>query len=124
MWISHEQQIPQSLSDNLSLKVESPSLLCQEAKHLGLRHQDRHSSSTQSWSKSHPEGTVVGATNSQDQCISSESGIDSSLISLRLCLDLMLGEGKENENGKVRGSWIVYPFYVCFLSLTKSGIQT
>ncbi|PSS15485.1 Nuclear transcription factor Y subunit A-3 like [Actinidia chinensis var. chinensis] len=78
MWISHEQQIPQSLSDNLSLEVESPSLLCQEAKHLGLRHQDCHSSSTQSRSQSHPEGTIVGVTNSQDQCISSESGGDGS----------------------------------------------
>ncbi|GFY98492.1 nuclear factor Y, subunit A6 [Actinidia rufa] len=105
MWISHEQQIPQSLSDNLSLEVESPSLLCQEAKHLGLRHQDRHSSSTQSRSQSHPEGTIVGVTNSQDQCISSESGIDSSLISLRLCVDPILGgdgsHGKHVE-GKMK----------------------
>ena len=78
---SHKQQIPQSLSDNLNLKVESLSLLCQEAKHLGLQHQDQHSSSTQSSSQPHPEVTVVGATNSQDQCISSESGIDANLIS-------------------------------------------
>ncbi|PSS02007.1 Nuclear transcription factor Y subunit A-3 like [Actinidia chinensis var. chinensis] len=77
-WNSHKQQIPQSLSDNLSLKVESPSLLCQEAKHLGLQHQDHDSSSTQSSSQPHPEVTVVGATNSQDQCISSESGGDGS----------------------------------------------
>ncbi|KAF5935261.1 hypothetical protein HYC85_026390 [Camellia sinensis] len=45
----------------------------EEAKHLGIQEQDRDSSSTRSTGPSHHEVTAMGGTNSQDQCISSES---------------------------------------------------
>ncbi|THG12474.1 nuclear transcription factor Y subunit A-3-like [Camellia sinensis] len=74
-WNSHEdkQKFSLSLSKNLSLKVESLPHICQEAKHLGIQEQDRDSSSTRSTGPSHHEVTAMGGTNSQDQCISSES---------------------------------------------------
>ncbi|KAF2304069.1 hypothetical protein GH714_026841 [Hevea brasiliensis] len=63
----------QSLSKNIGLKVESPSQLYHKAKHFGLQLLDQESSSTQSIGQSHNEVGTVGETNSQDQCISSES---------------------------------------------------
>ncbi|KAF2304077.1 hypothetical protein GH714_026896 [Hevea brasiliensis] len=75
-WHSNEQQISQSLSKNIGLKVESPSQLYHKAKHFGLQLLDQESSSTQSIGQSHNEVGTVGETNSQDQCISSESGQD------------------------------------------------
>ncbi|XP_034700168.1 nuclear transcription factor Y subunit A-4-like isoform X3 [Vitis riparia] len=72
-WNSNEQQLPESFSKNLSLKVESPPQLYQNMKQLGLQLQDQDSSSSQSTGQSHQEVSAIGRTNSQDQCISSES---------------------------------------------------
>ncbi|KAA8534797.1 hypothetical protein F0562_029761 [Nyssa sinensis] len=57
------------------LRSVGPKIL-KETKDLGLQLQDRESSSTQSTStsQSHHEVTAMGGTNSQDHCISSESG--------------------------------------------------
>lgn len=76
-WNSPEQQFPMSLSKNLSLKVGStPELRQEPKKHLGVQAQEQDSSSTQLTGQSHQEVTAVGGTDSQDQCISSDSGID------------------------------------------------
>lgn len=74
-WNSNEQHIPQSVSNSLSLKMESPPQLNHGAEQLGLQVQDQDSSSTQSGGQSYHEVTAIGGTNSQDQCISSDSGI-------------------------------------------------
>lgn len=73
-WNPNEQQIPRSLSNNLSFKMESQAQPCHDAKHLGLQVRDQDSSSSQSTGQSHDEGAGMGGTNSQDRCISSESG--------------------------------------------------
>lgn len=75
-WNSNEQQVPEPLSKNISLKVESPPQLFHDAKYLGLQLPDQESSSAQSIGQSHNQVGAVGGTNSQDQCISSESGHD------------------------------------------------
>lgn len=72
-WTSNEQQ--QSLSKNISFKVESPTQLYHKANHLGLQLLDQESSSIRSIGQSHNEVGTGGEANSQDQCISSESGI-------------------------------------------------
>ncbi|GMP62729.1 hypothetical protein CsSME_00024718 [Camellia sinensis var. sinensis] len=77
-WNSQEQQFPQSISKHLSLKLESPPQLCEEARHLRLQRHDQDSSSTQSTVQSHHEVTAMGGTNAQDQSISSESVPDES----------------------------------------------
>ncbi|XVF88854.1 hypothetical protein PTKIN_Ptkin19aG0084200 [Pterospermum kingtungense] len=71
---SNEQQIAQSLPHNISLKVEIPSQLHHNAKHLDLQLPGQESVSTQAIDQSHHEMDVIGLTNSQ--CISSESGQD------------------------------------------------
>lgn len=76
-WNSHEQLLPQSLSKHFSLRVESPSQLCHQTKHLGLQRKDQDSSSTQSSGQSHHEVWNLAGTNSQDQCISSEPAQES-----------------------------------------------
>lgn len=81
-WDSNEQQIPQALFKNIGFKVESPPQLFHEAKHLVLQLLDQESSSTRSIGQSHNEVSAVGGTNSQDQCISSESGITFGCINL------------------------------------------
>ncbi|KAG8636088.1 hypothetical protein MANES_16G097900v8 [Manihot esculenta] len=73
-WTSNEQQ--QSLSKNISFKVESPTQLYHKANHLGLQLLDQESSSIRSIGQSHNEVGTGGEANSQDQCISSESGQD------------------------------------------------
>ncbi|XP_057969751.1 nuclear transcription factor Y subunit A-3-like isoform X2 [Malania oleifera] len=78
-WSSNGQKIQQSLSKNLSLHVESPLQLCQNTKHFGFQLYEQDSSSSQSTGKSHHElGAMGGGSNSQDQCVSSESGQDES----------------------------------------------
>ncbi|KAM7513020.1 hypothetical protein LguiB_011895 [Lonicera macranthoides] len=78
-WNSPEQQFPMSLSKNLSLKVGStPELRQEPKKHLGVQAQEQDSSSTQLTGQSHQEVTAVGGTDSQDQCISSDSVQDKS----------------------------------------------
>ncbi|EOY30322.1 PREDICTED: nuclear transcription factor Y subunit A-3 [Theobroma cacao] len=75
-WNSNEQQIAQTLPQNITLKVETPSQLYHNAKHLGLQLPDQESSSAQAIGQSHHEVGVIGVTNSQ--CNSSESGQDES----------------------------------------------
>ncbi|KAF8036549.1 hypothetical protein BT93_C2313 [Corymbia citriodora subsp. variegata] len=77
-WNPNEQQLPPSLPKNSGLKVESPPMLHNQAKHLGLQIQEQESSSTQSAGNSCHEVSIVGGANSQDQSISSESGQDES----------------------------------------------
>ncbi|XP_022751744.1 nuclear transcription factor Y subunit A-8-like [Durio zibethinus] len=75
-WNSNEQQnIAQSLPQNISLKVESPSQLYHNAKHLYLQLPVQGSASAQAiFGQSHHEVRVIGVTNSH--CNSSESGQD------------------------------------------------
>ena len=75
-WNSNEQQIAQSLPQNISLKVETPSQLYHNAKHLDHQLRDQESTSAKAIGQSHHEVGVIGVTNSQ--CYSSESGIDAS----------------------------------------------
>ncbi|XWS72230.1 hypothetical protein CRYUN_Cryun02cG0022100 [Craigia yunnanensis] len=71
-WNSNEQQIARSLPQNISLKVETPSQLYHNAKHLDFQLLDRESTSAQAIGQSHHEVGVIGVTSSQ--CYSSESG--------------------------------------------------
>lgn len=89
-WNSYEQQLPESFSKNLSLKVESPPQLYQNMKQLGLQLQDQDSSSSQSTGQSHQEVSAIGRTNSQDQCISSESGTYIFSLHIYICCFLSL----------------------------------
>ena len=73
-WNSNEQQFSPSLSKNISFKVDSSPQTYHEAKQLGLNLPDQESSSTLSIGQSHNEMSAMGGTNSQGQCISSESG--------------------------------------------------
>ncbi|XP_022754817.1 nuclear transcription factor Y subunit A-3-like [Durio zibethinus] len=75
-WNLNEQQIAQSLPQNISLKVETPSQLYHNAKHLDLQLPDQELTSAQAIGQSHREMGVIGVTNSQ--CYSSESGQDES----------------------------------------------
>ncbi|KAK6944769.1 Nuclear transcription factor Y subunit A [Dillenia turbinata] len=72
-WIPSQQQSPQLLSKNLTLKVESLPQNCHNARHVDLQLRDQDSSSTQSTGQSNNEVTVVGGINPQEQSISSES---------------------------------------------------
>ncbi|GAB4838007.1 hypothetical protein Ancab_027534 [Ancistrocladus abbreviatus] len=72
-WNPNEQKISESLSRSLSLKVESPSQLSHKSRFLGFKLQEQDSSSSQS-TQSNRDLATSGGTNSQDQCISSESG--------------------------------------------------
>lgn len=73
-WNFQEHQFPQPLSKSLSLKVGSSPQSCQEGKHAGHQPQGQDSSSTQSTDQHHQEVAAVGGNNSQDQCISSDTG--------------------------------------------------
>ncbi|KAL3532668.1 hypothetical protein ACH5RR_006189 [Cinchona calisaya] len=72
-WNFHEQQLSQTLSKNLSLRVKSPSQCCEEVKCLGLQLEDQSSPSTQSSTQSQLEVTAMEKATSQDHCISSDS---------------------------------------------------
>ncbi|CAK7352512.1 unnamed protein product [Dovyalis caffra] len=72
-WNSNEQQFSPSVSKSISFKVDPPSQPYHEAKQLGLHLPDQESSSTLSIGQSRNEMSAVGGTNSQDQCISTES---------------------------------------------------
>ncbi|XP_030952981.1 nuclear transcription factor Y subunit A-3-like isoform X1 [Quercus lobata] len=69
-------KIPSSSSKTASLKMDSPQQQIHEAKHLGLQLPDQESSTIQFTGQSHHEVGAVGGTNSQGQCISSESDQD------------------------------------------------
>nr|POF11035.1 nuclear transcription factor y subunit a-3 [Quercus suber] len=69
-------KIPSSSSKTASLKMDSPPQQIHEAKHLGLQLPDQESSTIQFTGQSHHEVGAVGGTNSQGQCISSESDQD------------------------------------------------
>ncbi|XP_022729790.1 nuclear transcription factor Y subunit A-3-like [Durio zibethinus] len=71
-WHSNEQQIAQSLPQNISLKVETPSQLYHNAKLLP----NQELISAQAIGQSHHEVGAIGVTNSQSS--SSESGRDES----------------------------------------------
>ncbi|XVE70674.1 hypothetical protein DITRI_Ditri10aG0089400 [Diplodiscus trichospermus] len=75
-WNSNEQQIAESLPQNISLKVETPSQLYHNAKHLDLQLPDQETASAQAISQSHHELGVIGAASSR--CYSSKSGQDES----------------------------------------------
>ncbi|KAL9362383.1 hypothetical protein Peur_045168 [Populus x canadensis] len=72
-WNSNEQQFSTSLSKNINFKVDPSPQPYHEAKQLGLNLPDQESSSTLSIGQSHNEMSAMGGTNSQGQCISSES---------------------------------------------------
>lgn len=73
-WNLQEQQLSQASSKNLSLRVETPSLCFEEAKHRGQQlEEDQSSPSTESTSQSQRGVTTMGKSISQDQCVSSES---------------------------------------------------
>ncbi|XWS70064.1 hypothetical protein CRYUN_Cryun03dG0017000 [Craigia yunnanensis] len=59
-WNSNEQQIAQSLPQNISLKVETPSQLYHNAKHLDLQLPDQESTSAQAIGQSHHGVGVIG----------------------------------------------------------------
>jgi nuclear transcription factor Y alpha len=64
-----------ALSKNTSLKVGSPPQFYHDIKHLGIQLPDEELSTIQLTGPSHHKLGAMGGTNSQDQCISSESGI-------------------------------------------------
>ncbi|XP_057536499.1 nuclear transcription factor Y subunit A-7-like [Amaranthus tricolor] len=72
-WSSNDQPISDSFSKSLTLKVNSPPQLHLHARSLGFHLQDQDSSSSQSTQSNHDVPANAG-TNSQDQCMSSESG--------------------------------------------------
>ncbi|CAI9100672.1 OLC1v1037820C1 [Oldenlandia corymbosa var. corymbosa] len=72
-WNPHGQQLSEALPKNSSLRGGSPSQCGQEAKRLDFILEDQSSPSTQSSSQSQRGVTAFGRTNSQDQCVSSES---------------------------------------------------
>lgn len=72
-WNPNDQPISESFSKSLSLKVDSPPQLHLNARSLGFHFKDTDSPSSQSTQSNH-EMTANAGTNSQDQCISSESG--------------------------------------------------
>ncbi|XP_021750058.1 nuclear transcription factor Y subunit A-7-like isoform X1 [Chenopodium quinoa] len=72
-WNSDDQRMSESLSKGLSLKMDSPPQLHLNARSLGFHLQDQDSPSSQSTRSNHDMTTNAG-TNSQDQCMSSESG--------------------------------------------------
>ncbi|KAK9705518.1 hypothetical protein RND81_07G063300 [Saponaria officinalis] len=77
-WNSNEQQMSESLSKNLSLKMDSPPNLGLNAMPLSFQLHEQDSSSSQSTQSNHDlTATAAAATarvDSQDQCMSSESG--------------------------------------------------
>ncbi|XP_062149524.1 LOW QUALITY PROTEIN: nuclear transcription factor Y subunit A-3-like [Alnus glutinosa] len=75
-WNSDEQKTRSSLSKNTSLKVGSPPQFYHDIKHLGIQLPDEELSTIQLTGPSHHKLGAMGGTNSQDQCISSESDQD------------------------------------------------
>lgn len=73
--IQMNSKTPSSLSKNASLKVGSPLIFYCDTKHLGLQLSDEELSTIQLTGQSHLKVGAMEGTNSQDQCISSESGI-------------------------------------------------
>ncbi|KAL9242150.1 hypothetical protein vseg_016178 [Gypsophila vaccaria] len=73
---SNDQHISESLSKSLSLKMDSPpGLGLSAAVPLGFGSRDQDSSSSQSTQSNHDfTATGTAGVNSQDQCMSSESG--------------------------------------------------
>ncbi|XP_021867019.1 nuclear transcription factor Y subunit A-7-like [Spinacia oleracea] len=72
-WNSNNQHISESVSKGLSLKVDSPPQLHLNGMSLGFHLHDDDSPSSQSTQSNH-DLTANAGTNSQDQCMSSESG--------------------------------------------------
>ncbi|XP_074269360.1 nuclear transcription factor Y subunit A-7-like [Silene latifolia] len=72
-WTSNDQNMSESLSKGLSLKVDSPPQLHLNAMPLGFQLHGQDSSSSQS-TQSNPDLTAAAGTHSQDLCLSSESG--------------------------------------------------
>jgi nuclear transcription factor Y alpha len=75
-WNSAEQQqLPMSLSKNLSLKIGSRNEFGQNSEHFGYKSQsqDQDSSSTELTGQSQQELSAAGGSDSPDQCISSDS---------------------------------------------------
>lgn len=71
---------PSSLSKNASLKVGSPLIFYCDTKHLGLQLSDEELSTIQLTGQSHLKVGAMEGTNSQDQCISSESEQDEGCV--------------------------------------------
>ncbi|KAF5458783.1 hypothetical protein F2P56_022789 [Juglans regia] len=79
-WNSDVHRIPPALSVNACLKAGSPPQLCHDAKHLGLQLPIQESTTNQLTGQSHPKAGAAGGSNSQDQCISSESDGDEGCV--------------------------------------------
>lgn len=62
-WNSNEQKIAHSLPQNISLKVETPSKLHHNAKHLDHQLPDQESTSAQAICQSRPEMGVTRGSN-------------------------------------------------------------
>ncbi|KAB1996381.1 hypothetical protein ES319_D13G227200v1 [Gossypium barbadense] len=75
-WSLNEQQIEKPLPHNVSLKVETPSQLYHQTKHLDLQLPDQELTTVQAIGRTHCEVGAIGATSSQ--CDPSESGPDES----------------------------------------------
>ncbi|TYI48228.1 hypothetical protein E1A91_D13G232100v1 [Gossypium mustelinum] len=75
-WSLNEQQIEEPLPHNVSLKVETPSQLYHQTKHLDLQLPDQELTTVQAIGRTHCEVGAIGATSSQ--CDPSESGPDES----------------------------------------------
>ncbi|GAB2218088.1 hypothetical protein Droror1_Dr00001306 [Drosera rotundifolia] len=76
-WNFDNEQLSESLSKTFSLKLESPQQLSQKVRNLAFQLHDPNSSSSQSTQSNH-DVAGIGQTNSQEQCISSESGQEDS----------------------------------------------
>ncbi|TYH36111.1 hypothetical protein ES332_D13G242000v1 [Gossypium tomentosum] len=74
--LSHLSQIEEPLPHNVSLKVETPSQLYHQTKHLDLQLPDQELTTVQAIGRTHCEVGAIGATSSQ--CDPSESGPDES----------------------------------------------
>lgn len=69
---SNERKIPMALSDNTSLKLETPPQ--PHHKQSGFRLPDQESSTAHSIGQSLHKVCAIEVQNAQEQCISSESG--------------------------------------------------
>ncbi|KAF5481776.1 hypothetical protein F2P56_002404 [Juglans regia] len=79
-WNPDEQKFLSSLSKNASMKAGSTPRLCHDAKHLGLQLADQESSTIQLTGQSRHKVDIMGGSNCQDQCVSSESDGDGSCV--------------------------------------------
>ncbi|KAG4167397.1 hypothetical protein ERO13_A13G192100v2 [Gossypium hirsutum] len=64
-WSLNEQQIEEPLPHNISLKVETPSQLYHQAKHLDLQLPDQELTTVQAIDRTHCEVGAIGVTSSQ-----------------------------------------------------------